>query len=588
MASHSTWDVDGSGESAWGDTDNASDIPGKEYYTFVIRYNGIYPLQYIPQHGIYDNKGKPVMSSYGTKTIKTEEGTQETVYQKKVERWTTKMDTLNGMDPASRAVCNSLKAFLTKSGVGVFYHNAAVDSCAKFGGPHLHVVVHSERSASGAWRSLYSHTNFRTLKKRVTEGGGYLRSQAVRNLDGLMYYLTQAPRVFMGTNDSSIYMSAKRVRSPTADTLLNLPPIQECLDADANEIDEISAEEVAWSGFDDIDGTSSTGPKRSGDGWDDEIDVPPPKQRKITVGESETDRLLRVVRAVALHYNAYTITDISRVAAKTATKDTEDEKKFQILWQRLSTKQPIKRWLDTARTQLETEQLEKPFAQLIDEYCSTVPDTPEGPSAEHSYSVMLEWCKDQSIDVFEFVERVFNVMDRKDKKINTIAMVGPSNAGKTIVFMEPICELARFVGKIGNRGANSEFVYMDLPNKRVVAIDECIMSRENLEDLKLLLGGQPLKVNVKNQGPVDVHKTPCLLAGNKPPWLLDHGQKEPLLNRMYYYNVKEIPALADIPGINPKMWWYLMQLRGMGTLPELGELVSLPTTQTPAPEIPLN
>jgi len=63
-------------------------------------------------------------------------------------------------------------------------------------------------------------------------------------------------------------------------------------------------------------------------------------------------------------------------------------------------------------------------------------------------------------------------MDKVILKTNTLIVIGASNAGKTLVIINPFVMLGRFVGRISNSNASSAFAWMDFVNVRLISIDE--------------------------------------------------------------------------------------------------------------------
>lgn len=578
----SEWAIDVE-ESPYDNDANASLTPsGKEYYTFVVHYKKLSPIQLVPQHGLFTKEGAPIyFAAAGSKgqNQKCSEGTKDSVKMKKVVKWTTKMEVLKSMPESIRGACNSLKTFLSKHEVAVFYHNACTDVCSQFGGPHLHVIMKSGKVASGRVQRISDITAFRTLRKKIVECGGYLRVQGVYKLPGLMWYCCQAPRVFMGTNSKDLYklynIACENCRVQPEDTY------DSCVQEEEEEKQESFENDVEWTGFEDD--LPSTSTKRKGE-WSDEeeFDVQPSKKQKVTLKEGKDEEFLRMTRVLARRFNAYTVSDLFKAVGKGSTD--KKHAKYKDLWYRMASMTNIKKWLEVVKQQDECEVMYMPFAQLINEYCLHKPDSPHTESAEESYQAMLAWLEHQHIDPIPFVDTVFAIMDRTLEKVNTLCIIGDSNAGKTVMITTPLRELAQFTGMIGNRGSNSDFVYMELPNKRLCVIDECIMNPVNLEDLKLLLGGEKMKVNVKFQGMTEVERIPCIITGNRDPWCLDYSQREPLMNRCVYYSVAGCLAMKGYKQMSPKMWWYLMQLRGRDSIPEMEEMVPLGAVEEEPPD----
>lgn len=541
--------------------------PGKEYYTFVVHYPNLHPTQYLPHKGMYEDNGQPMQDKYKKDGgIRTEPCEMNEMSEVKVEAWKTKQDVLNALPSGCRTICNGLKAWLNKSSCSVFFHNAAEDKCSQFKGPHLHVVTRSEETTTGAFRRLYNVSAIRTLRKRVGEAGGYFRCEGVRHLSGLMNYLKQAPRIYMGANSRPLHNAFHE----DVDV-----PYEDCVDeADKDEASAPTGE--AFNGW-----HSQAGAKKrtAEDSWGaaTTIELQPAKAMKVSY--SATDDHMRILRVLMLYYNAYNLQDVWKRVGEVGD-GTSLHDRYKETWKRMAGKPNVSRMMGTVKCSLESEWIGKPFAECIHWYCVNVCDRADiYETAESSYEMFVEWMNDQKIQPIEFIRQVFAIMDRKDPKFNTLCFIGPSNAGKTLMITTPLRALCRFVGQMANRSGNGDFSMMQLVNQRMIAMDECILDPKNMEDMKLLLGGEELRVQVKYSDHSIVERTPVVMTGNKEPWILDVSVRAAMENRMRYYPCVEIPELVSIKKqMNPRMWWYLSQfyMEDITTPPNVQDLIPLP------------
>lgn len=549
------WDIEGEENEEWQGIEEEKKHSGAEDYMIVLHYKGLNVKHFRPQQVMLGHDGKPLMSNYSKTVQRTEDGTPESVYRKKTIKWQTKSEDLARLDNLSRNICNNIKSFLTKQQVAVFYHNANIDECSQYGGAHLHIVLHSERMCNQKARPIGNITAYRTLKKKIYENGGYCKNQGVRCLEKALEHFNTKPRVYMGTNYVGYFNLMKPLQAPTGRPA---PKMSEFVSPISDDEDETETVVREWSGFEDEAPTTS---KREHNGFsDEEFVVEPPKKKAFTVQESDSDRLQRLARMLCLRWNAYNIPDLYKSVASLAQMDLQEEQKYITLFNRLMTRPKFKSAVETTKFSLEAEYMFKPFKQLVKEYCLYPEDYSKITTPYESYKVFCQWCTDQGIELVNVIQEIVDIMDRKREKINTFCLIGESNSGKTMVVSNPLKAISRFVGQIGNRGSNSQFVYQDCPNKRLIVIDECVMTREQLEDMKLLLGGEDLKADVKGKMHTTVGRTPVIMTGNKDLWVLDQSQRDPLLNRMVYYNTKTVPDLKYCKPLSPKMWWFLEQL----------------------------
>lgn len=413
------------------------------------------------------------------------------------------------------------------------------------------------------------------MKTKVQAAGGYAKVQAVKMIEALVSHFNMPPRMFIGSNDTALYRIWQRcMAQPT------YRDVTEFIDEDdPDDPDQPKREaEKRFSSWDD------EGPIQKRGGWDDDDEkngfvVPPPRQSVVTVKETPRDQTMSLCRKLMIRYQAHNMSEMFAILGKLPSGVDEQ---YKSLWRRLSVKHGMSNIMNICLENLKADVQLKSFAELVEEYCkapNTLPDK-EYETPESSYKVFVKWCKKNKIDLVEFINSIIDVMDKVEPKINTVCLVGPSNAGKTVMFSNPLCKLARFVGQIGNRGNESPFLYQDCVNCRVIKMDECVMDPLHYEDLKLLMGGEDMKVQVKHQSHATLQRTPVLMTGNKPPWLLDYSAKEPMLNRMHYYEVETDEDLKDVKLMHPGMWWYLRQQYHQDIKPlSFSKLVKYPQVQ---------
>lgn len=175
-------------------------------------------------------------------------------------------------------------------------------------------------------------------------------------------------------------------------------------------------------------------------------------------------------------------------------------------------------------------------------------------SVSESCSVIRSWASFQHFDINELIESVVEILDRKVNKKNTLLLIGESNAGKTILFTEPLADLCVFVGRLTGAGQSSEFYYMECVNQRLITVDEILLTREMAQIFKVLLGGETMNANTKHTRACIMERTPVIMTSNHPPWALSPGDKQMFLNRCYLYDCKTCPFLKNVNKIHPLAW----------------------------------
>lgn len=175
-------------------------------------------------------------------------------------------------------------------------------------------------------------------------------------------------------------------------------------------------------------------------------------------------------------------------------------------------------------------------------------------TVERSCALFMNWCRFQNIDPYKLINEVYSVMDRSVYKKNTLMLYGAPNSGKTIIFTETLSALATHVGRITCLGANSEFLFQECINKRLIAIDELLVVREQMQIMKVLLGGEKMNANTKHTRAAEMERTPVIFTANSPIWIQASCEQSAFETRCFIYEVKSCPFLKDVKKFHPKMW----------------------------------
>lgn len=130
----------------------------------------------------------------------------------------------------------------------------------------------------------------------------------------------------------------------------------------------------------------------------------------------------------------------------------------------------------------------------------------------------------------------FSVLCRCEPKKRTLVFTGSSNCGKSILanaILKPIAPA--YIQRDG--GTNVHWLE-NLYRKSVILWEEPSIHMSNIEDVKLILGGETLIINRKNKQLIERPKGPAvIITTNKEFW---HYEPETLLNRIniYYFTKK--------------------------------------------------
>jgi len=120
-------------------------------------------------------------------------------------------------------------------------------------------------------------------------------------------------------------------------------------------------------------------------------------------------------------------------------------------------------------------------------------------------------------------------------KRNTLCFRGVSNAGKSqlmATFTQWI--VGNHYGKPSNN-KNSNFPFDNCVNKRMILWEEPMITIDNIEDVKLIMGGEELRADIKFDSMMNVGKTPVIITTNNRLSKHCEPQKDALSKRMFEF-----------------------------------------------------
>lgn len=214
--------------------------------------------------------------------------------------------------------------------------------------------------------------------------------------------------------------------------------------------------------------------------------------------------------------------------------------------------------LEHVRKQREAELCRLTLRELVNVFRLPMGDDKYYDSISDSVRIILRWIKDQGFEEHNFITSVVSVIDRVQPKKNTICLVGESNSGKSVIIANPLKELCKFVGVLSVGAVSSEFMFQECVNKRLIAIDELLLPREQLQIMKLVLGGESLYVNTKHSGASHVRRAPTIFTGNQDLWALDMGSATAFNNRSHRFETRALDWLKTVKKVHPKAWGVLI------------------------------
>lgn len=164
---------------------------------------------------------------------------------------------------------------------------------------------------------------------------------------------------------------------------------------------------------------------------------------------------------------------------------------------------------------------------------------------ENSLNVIVDLLKYQCNDddhlITEFLTNLVNVIDRKIPKLNSFLVVSPPSGGKNF-FFDMIFGLLLSYGQLGQANKHNLFAFQEAPNKRILLWNEPNYESSLTDTIKMMLGGDPYTVRVKNRMDTHVKRTPVIiLTNNYVPFMCDLAFN----NRIIQYRWNVAPFLKD-------------------------------------------
>lgn len=105
-----------------------------------------------------------------------------------------------------------------------------------------------------------------------------------------------------------------------------------------------------------------------------------------------------------------------------------------------------------------------------------------------------------------------DVLTKSDPKINAIRFVGTANSGKTLLAN---CLCDPFITCYNNNhGSENEFYLSNMLNKSIILCEELYITIATAEDMKSVLGGQPIDIAKKFNEKQLLSRTPVIITSN--------------------------------------------------------------------------
>lgn len=147
-------------------------------------------------------------------------------------------------------------------------------------------------------------------------------------------------------------------------------------------------------------------------------------------------------------------------------------------------------------------------------------------------TLLLFQCEQDKDLVRIFLEDVYNVLDKRLAKKNTLFILSAPNAGKNWFFDCFIHFFLNF-GQIGNFNKYTGFPLQESVNRRVLLWNEPNAEPSAMDTLKMLLGGDSFNAKVKYENDVVVSRTPVIVLSNNDIFPKDSAFNSRIIRHMW-------------------------------------------------------
>lgn len=115
--------------------------------------------------------------------------------------------------------------------------------------------------------------------------------------------------------------------------------------------------------------------------------------------------------------------------------------------------------------------------------------------------------------ILEFVNKLYQVCERKIPKLNTLLIYSPPSAGKNY-FIDTVMDFYWNRGQLGNPNRFERFAFQEATNRRIILWNEPNYESSATDQLKMILGGDANTVKVKMRMDSAVYRTPVIVLTN--------------------------------------------------------------------------
>lgn len=164
----------------------------------------------------------------------------------------------------------------------------------------------------------------------------------------------------------------------------------------------------------------------------------------------------------------------------------------------------------------------------------------------------------QRISVVDFAKKLKMVLNCEHPKINMLKMWGPPNSGKSLI-ARLICE--NFITCFAcMKNSENEFSMSNFLNKAIILCDELYVTRNTIEDYKIICSGAPHDLSKKYYDKQLLCRTPMIVTSNYHYYGRGHlppVDEEALCTRAITYNFDNVflpSVMITAPSFAHLMW----------------------------------
>lgn len=138
-----------------------------------------------------------------------------------------------------------------------------------------------------------------------------------------------------------------------------------------------------------------------------------------------------------------------------------------------------------------------------------------------------------------------NLLTKSDPKKRTLALIGSSNAGKSFIARNLTLHTWT-TGMIDRMTSTNVHAYSYATTRRTCCLfEEPLFTVDNVETMKLIMGGEPMMLNPKHMTPyVAQNKAFVVITAEYPPW--NRYPSKAFENRAYIHNFTEECVLNGV------------------------------------------